>query len=183
MNKWKRTIKKAKKNSVCWVVAKKKSFLLEWHFLKKIGKHYLCSEGTKNAHFRCNYLFFFENGPFFGALEIKVTKHYKNRGFSRHRGKPKMALLVATVPFLGFPSKGGLYYLWYLEAVLCWKHYFYSVCSNTALQTWKSVTWKKNTKTIRGCLPKCKKLFFRSVFLVFWWFCFFFLCVFVLVFC
>ena len=30
---------------------------------------------------------------------LKVTKHCKNRGFSRHKGKPKMTLLVAKVPF------------------------------------------------------------------------------------
>ena len=29
----------------------------------KIGKHYVCSEGKNNAHFRCNYLFL-EKGPF-----------------------------------------------------------------------------------------------------------------------
>ena len=35
----------------------------------------------------------------------------------------------------------------------------------------------------RGCLPKCKKVFFWYVFFAFWWFCFFVACVLVLVFC
>ena len=41
-------------------------------------------------------------------VPIQVTKHYKNRGFNGHRGKPKMALLVAKVPFWVFPRKGVL---------------------------------------------------------------------------
>ena len=44
----------------------------------KIGKHNLCSEG----------------------------KTIQNRGFSRHRGRYKMALLVAKVPFSEGASKG-----------------------------------------------------------------------------
>ena len=42
-------------------------FFVKMSFLKKIGKHYLCSDGKKkSAHFRCNYLFW-ENGTFFGG--------------------------------------------------------------------------------------------------------------------
>ena len=37
---------------------------------------------------------------------FQVTKHNKNRGFSRYRGKPKMALLVAKVPFWKGAPKG-----------------------------------------------------------------------------
>ena len=32
----------------------------------------------------------------------------------------------------------------------------------------------------RGCLPKCKTVFYGQFFFVFWWFCFFVACVFVL---
>ena len=39
---------------------------------------------------------------------FKVTKHYKNMGFSRHRGKPKMALLVAKCHVGKGPRKGAL---------------------------------------------------------------------------
>ena len=79
-------------------------FFVKMAFFRKIGKHYLCSEGTKNAQFRCNYLFL-ENGPFLVPIQSHQTQ--KNRGFSRHRGKPKMALLVAKVPFWEGASKGG----------------------------------------------------------------------------
>ena len=41
-------------------------------FLRKIGKHDLCSDGKNNAHFRCNYLFL-ENGPFFVAIPSDKT--------------------------------------------------------------------------------------------------------------
>ena len=62
----------------------------------------------KNAHFRCNYLFL-ENGPF--LCPFQVTKHYNNRGFSRHRGKPKMALLVVKVPLWEGAWKGALLFV------------------------------------------------------------------------
>ena len=102
---WKRTISKnAQKNSVFGWLWRTKVFFLKMASFRKIGKHYLCSEGKQKTHFRCNYLFW-ENGPFLWPFQ--VTKHYKNRGFSRHRGKPKMALLVAKVPFWEGASKGG----------------------------------------------------------------------------
>ena len=44
---------------------------------------------------------------FISLCPFKVTKHYKNRGFSRHRGKPKMAFLVAKVPFWEGASQGA----------------------------------------------------------------------------
>ena len=109
MKKWKKKIsKKTQKNSVFWVVVKKNVFFVKLSFFRKIGKHYLCSEGRKSAHFRCNYLFL-ENVTFFWC-PLKVTKHYKNRDFSGHRGKPKMALLVAKVLFW-FSIEKGFYYL------------------------------------------------------------------------
>ena len=109
---------------------------------------------------------------------FKVTKHYKNRGFSSHRGKPKMALLVANVPFWEGAWK-GLYSLWYLKAVFCWKHDSYSVFSETQLCRNKRVQLEKQEKipNTGGCLPTCKKVFFLFVFFVVWWF-WFSLCVF-----
>ena len=41
-------------------------FFVNMSFFRKIGQHYLCSDGKKSAHFRCNYLFW-ENGTFFGG--------------------------------------------------------------------------------------------------------------------
>ena len=93
------------KNSVSWVDVKKKGFFVKKAFFRKICKHDLCSEGTKNAF--SLQLSVFEKWSFVWC-PFKVTKHYKNRGFSRHGGQPKMALLVAKVPFCEGASKGGL---------------------------------------------------------------------------
>ena len=134
-----------------WWWTEKRFFVQKWHFLK-VGKHYLCSAGKKSAHFRCNYLFW-ENGPFFGA-HSKSPNTTKNRGFSRHGGKSKMALLVAKVPFWVFPWKG--FTICDSKSLSLLKTLFYSVFKqNTALQTWKSVTWKKtkNYQKSGGCLP------------------------------
>ena len=63
-------------------------------FFRKIGKHYLCSEGTKNAHFRFNYLFL-ENGPFFGA-------HSKSPNTTKiepsAQGKTQKGGLLSVIP-------------------------------------------------------------------------------------
>ena len=37
------------KTSVFWVVVNKRVFLLKWHFQRKLGKRYLCSEGNKRT--------------------------------------------------------------------------------------------------------------------------------------
>ena len=71
-------------------------FLLKWHFLK-IGNT-ICMRMEKTRIFVDTSLFLW---PY------KITKHYKHRGFSRHRGKPKMALLVSKVPFWEWAWKGG----------------------------------------------------------------------------
>ena len=69
--------------------------------------------------------------PCITSTSYKITKHYKNRGFNGHKGKPTMELLVSKVPFWEGASKveRGLYYLRYLKAVFCWKYNFYSVFS------------------------------------------------------
>ena len=85
---------------------RKMFFFVKLSFFRKIGKHYLCSEGKKKCAFSLQ-LSVFGKCHFFWC-PLKVTKHYKNRGFSGHRGKPKMALLVAKVPFWVFPRKGVL---------------------------------------------------------------------------
>ena len=81
-------------------------FFVKLSFFRKIGKHYLCLEGKKRCAFSLQ-LSVFGKCHFFWC-PFKVTKHYKNRGFSRHRGKPKMALLVAKVPFWVCTRKGVL---------------------------------------------------------------------------
>ena len=85
---------------------RKMVFFVRMSFLGKIGKHYLCSEGKKRCAFSLQ-LSVLGKWSFFWC-PFKVAKHYKNRGFSRHRGKPKIALLVAKVPFGVFTRKGVL---------------------------------------------------------------------------
>ena len=99
--------KKNQKNSVFWVVVKKNGlFFVKLSFFRKIGKHYLHSEGKKNAHFRCNYLFL--------EMVLFICGHSKWQntikiGVSAGTGvKPKMALLVAKVPFWEGAPKGVL---------------------------------------------------------------------------
>ena len=82
-----------------------------------------------------------------------------------------MALLVAKVPFWEGASKGGF--------TICGTQ---KLCSaENSFADMKECNLKKNkTLPIRGCLPKCKKVFFGP-FLCFLVVCFF--CVFVLLFC
>ena len=97
---------------------------------REIGKHYLCSEGQKSAHFRCIYLFL-ENGTFFGAHS--KSPNTTKIGVSAGTGEnPKWHFWLKKCHF-GLSLEKGFYYLWYLKAVLCWKHYFYSVFSKTQL--------------------------------------------------
>ena len=117
----------------------------------------------------------------FFCCPFKVTKDYKNWGFSRHRGKPKMALLVAKVPFWEGASKGALLSVIPKSCAPPKRLFFTCFQQSTALQTWKSVTWKKQTFTKnRGLLAKMQKgvflvcfsflvvlFFFFSVFLCF----------------
>ena len=124
----KENFKKAQENCILWVVVKKNGLCKNVIFWK-IGKHYLCSEGKKRAF--SLQLSVFGKWSFF-LWPFQVTKHSKNRGFSRHRGKPKRDLWLQKCHFGKGPRKGS-YYLWCLKAVLCWKHYIYSVFSKTQL--------------------------------------------------
>ena len=81
------------------------SFLLKWHFLEKLANT-ICVRKVKEERIFVATICFWKMVLFW--CPYKVTKHYKNRGFSRHRGKPKMALLVAKVPFWEGASKGAL---------------------------------------------------------------------------
>ena len=139
------------------MVVNEKGFLLNG-VLKKIGKHYLCSEGKKNAHFRWHHLFL-ENVSFLWLYQI--TKHYKNRGFSKHKGKPKMALLVAKVPL--WEGASAIHKSCVLQTPIILRFQ-----QNAALQKNKSVSWK--TTEIYQKLVVCKRVFF---FEGGGWFCFF----------
>ena len=108
---------------------------------------------------------------------FKVTKHYKKRGFSRHRGKPKMALLVAKVPFWVSLQKGVLLSVIPKSCALL-KTLFYSVFSKTQLCRHERMQLEKNPK-----ITKMQKGFLLVCFFCFLVVLFFVACVFVLVFC
>ena len=97
----------------------------------------------------------------------KITKHNKNRGFDGQKGKPKMALLVSKVPFWEGASKGACLSVIPKSCVLL------KTQQSTALQTWKSVTWKTTIYQNKGLFAKMQRVFFGLFFFVFW-FCFFF---------
>ena len=110
---------KAQKNSVFGCLWRKLVFFVKMSFFREIGKHYLCSEGKKSAHFRCNYLFL-ENGTFFGAHS--KSPNTTKIGVSAGTGEnPKCHFWLQKCHF-GFSLEKGFYYLWYLKAVFCWKH-------------------------------------------------------------
>ena len=98
---------------------------------RNIGKHYLCSEGKKGAHFVATIRFW---KMVLCLRQFKVPKHYKNRGFSKHGGKPQMALLVAKVPFWSF--------LVFLLSSLSKLHCFFAFCPSTSF--WKTLLFLVN---------------------------------------
>ena len=115
-NMEKENFKKSQKNSVLGVVVRKKERYFCGNGIFLNGQTLFVFRRCKNsAHVPFNYLFW-ENGPF--LCPFKVTKNYKNRGFSRHGGKPKMARLVAKVPF-------GVFTICDTQSRALLKHYFW----------------------------------------------------------
>ena len=94
MKQTERNISKIPENSVlgCFELFAKMAFF------RKLGKHWLCSEG-KNAHFRWHSLFFWK--WYFSLWPY-------NHQTLQARGKIQMARLVAKVPFWKGPPKGFL---------------------------------------------------------------------------
>ena len=97
---------KKTENSVFGWLWRKMFFFVKMSFSRKIGKHYLCSDDKKQTRIFVATICFWKMVPFFWPFQVR--KHYKNRGFSRHRGKHKMALSVAKVPFWEGAPKGVL---------------------------------------------------------------------------
>ena len=120
----------------CWL-------LLKWHLLEKIGKHYLCSEEKKRAFPLQRSVF----GKWSFFVPIQSHQTLQNQGFSRHREKPQMALLVAKVPFWEGALKGVLLAVLHKSCVPL-KTHFHSVFSKAQLSGNKrvSVENKKFTK-------------------------------------
>ena len=107
----------------CFFLCKNGIFLRNWQ------KHYLCSEGNKKRAFSLQR-------SVFGKWHFFVTSNSPNTtkiwGFSRHRGKPKMALFVSNVPFWERASKEGLLSVIHKICVLL-KTRFYSVLGKAQL--------------------------------------------------
>ena len=75
--------KKNQKNRVFWGGREEKwSFFVKLSFFRKIGKHYLRSEGIKKSIFVATICFW---KMVLFLWPFRVTKHDKNRVFSRHR--------------------------------------------------------------------------------------------------
>ena len=153
---WKRKISKnAQKNSVFWVVVKKHVFFVNMSFFRKIGNHYLCSDGKKQTRIFVATICFWKMVLFLWPFQ--VTKHYKI-GVSADTGEnPKWHFWLQKCHFGKGPRK-VFYYLWFLKAVLCWKHYFYSVFSKTQLCRHERAKKAKNKN--RGGLPEWTGVFF-----------------------
>ena len=173
---WKRKISKKTRKIVFFGWLWRNFYLfVKLSFFRKICKHYLCSEGKKSAHFRCNYLFL-ENVTFFGA-------HWKSPnttkiGVSADTGEnPKWHFWLQKCHF-GFSLEKGFYYLWCLKAVFRWKHYFYSVFSKTQLCRHERMYLdkKKNLPKIVVVCQNAKRSFFGMFFLFFGGFVFCCLC-------
>ena len=102
----KRKIFKKNPENSFWGGCEESGPFCKMSFFRKIGKHYLCSDGKKTRIFVATICFW---KMVLSLWPFQVTKHYKNRGFSGHKGKPKMALLVAKVRFCEGASKGAYY--------------------------------------------------------------------------
>ena len=81
-------------------------FFVKLSFLGKIGKRCLCSEGTKKRAFSLQLSVFGKWSNFW--CPFKVTKHYKNRAFSRHMGKTQNGAFGCKSAILGRGRKGAL---------------------------------------------------------------------------
>ena len=152
-------------------------------FFRKVGKHYLCSEGQEKVRIFVATICFGKMVLFW--CPFKVTKHYKNRGFSRHGGKPKMALLVAKVPFWVFPRKGAFTICDTQKLCSAENTIFIVFSAKHSFVDMKECNLKKskNLPKIGVVCQNAKGFFWGMFFFAFWWFCFFVACVFVLVFC
>ena len=136
-------------------------------FLKKRKKtNTICVRKVKNRAFSLQ-LAVFGKWSFFGALSVSpnTTKIGASAGTGEN---PKWHFWSRKCHFGKGPRK-GLYYLWYLNEVLCWKHYFYSVFSETQLCRNKRAQLEKNKNYQKwGVFAKMQK----GAFLFVYFYCF-----------
>ena len=102
----------------------------------------------------------------------KITKHYNNRGFSMHTGKPQMALLVAKVPFWEGASKGVLTTC-DTQKLCSAENTIFIVFQQTQFCRNRSVSWKNKNWVL---FANMQKGVFVLFFLYFWCLVFFALC-------
>ena len=138
---WKRKISKTE-NSVFWMVMNRKDFSLRWHFLE--------NRQTLFVFGRCKRRAFSLTLSVLGKVTFlwpyKLTKHYKNRDFSRHRGNPKWHFWLQKCHFGRGPRKGALLSVIHKSCALLKKHHFYSVFSKTQLCRNKRVQVEEKQK-------------------------------------
>ena len=141
----KRKFQKKTEKLCFWVAVNKEDvFLQKWHFLKNRQTLFVFGR-KKTAHFRCNY----SKSP--NTTEIGAS--------AGTRENPKWHFWLQKCHFGKGPRK-GVYYLWYLKAVLCWKHYFIVFSAKHSFADIKECNLKnKNLSKIGGCLPTCRKVF------------------------
>ena len=174
--------KKTRKNSVFWVFVKKTGLFCKMSFFRKIGKHYLCSEGKKGCAFSLQLSVFGKWYSFW--CPFKVTKHYQKKGLQRTQGKTQNGTFGCKSAMLGFPSKRGFTIcdaqkLCSAENTIFIVFSAKQLCRHERMQLEQKQKFTKN----RSWLPKCKKVFFRMFLFCFLVVLFFVACVLVLVFC
>ena len=129
--KWKGNFQKKKPEKIVffgWLWGK--CFFCKMSFFRKIGKHYLCSDGKKQTRIFVATICFWKMVLFCGHSKWQNTIKI---GVSAGTGEnPKWHFWLQKCHFGKGPRK-GFYYLWFLKAMFCWKHYFYSVFSKTQL--------------------------------------------------
>ena len=74
----------------------------KWHW-KKIGKHYLCSEGKKRAFLLTQSVF----GKSYFFVSIQNHQTLQKQGLRQAQGKIQNGTLDSKVPFWEGASKGG----------------------------------------------------------------------------
>ena len=164
------------------MVVKKKVFLLKCHILENLANT-ICVRKVQKARIFVATICFWK---WSFLCPYKVTKHCKNRGFSRHRRKPQMALLVAKCHFGKGPRKGGIYYLWYLKKLCFAENTIFIVLSaKHSFADMKECNLKKkqNFAKNRGLFAKMQKGVYLVCFFGFLVVLFLFLRVFVFLFC
>ena len=144
----------------------RKCFFVKMSFFRQIGKHYLCSNGKKQTRIFVATICFWKMVLF--CCGHSKWQNTIKIGVSAGTGEnPKWHFWLQKCHFGKGPRK-GFDYLWFLKAVFCWKHYFYSVFSKTQLCRHEKA--KKKTKVGVVC-QNGQRCSFRSFF-EFWWFCF-----------